>query len=108
MRKFKFDSLSNIKLEMEPLTESPEGLLLGGFVGLAGTYDAPVPNNGCNNNGCTTDRINNGCTNSGCINNGCTNNGCVDDKDAHNNGCTLNGTGTVSGRSLINFTGLLV
>ena len=74
MRKFKFDSLSNIKLEMEPLTESPEGLLLGGFVGLAGTYDAPVPNNGCNNNGCTTDRINNGCTNSGCINNGCTNN----------------------------------
>lgn len=96
MKKIKYNVLSNIKLEMEPLTESPEGLLLGGFVGLAGTYglgttndkcSTVLDNNACSNNKCTTSGKNYVCNNQGCSNNSYTNIDCTGSSDI-NNGCT--------------------
>ena len=54
MKIYNIDILSDIDLEMTPLTEDQEGSLHGGFVGIIGSA----------------------CTNDGCKNVGCTNNEC--------------------------------
>ena len=89
MNYIKIDLLSDIDLEMNPLTEDQEGNLHGGFVGIIGSASPLDTNNGCSNtvcsnnkchntncSGCSLPPINTICTNDGCKNVGCTNNEC--------------------------------
>lgn len=79
MKRQEQNSLSNIELEVTPLSQNAEGKLLGGFIGMQGnTVDAAAndecTNNDCNNSSCANDRCINpsDCSNSG-SNKSCTN-----------------------------------
>ena len=89
MKVYNIDILSDIDLEMTPLTEDQEGNLHGGFVVIIGSASPLDTNNGCSNSSCT----NNGCHNTNCsgcsvpsINTDCTNNGC-ENVGCKNNEC---------------------
>ena len=76
---YQLDILSDIDLEMTPLTDDQEGNLRGGFVGIeggAGTF-ATNSNCPCQNPICANSCVNDSCNNSDCTNNNCGNSGCI-------------------------------
>lgn len=72
------DDLSDIKLDVPPLTVNEEGQLVGGFIGIEGHATDSKSNEMCENDGCVIrNRTNNGCLNTNCQNISCINNGCT-------------------------------
>lgn len=74
-KRFKVNLLSNVELEVTPLTQDAEGKLLGGFVGMQGMRvpaeekNAPCSNSSCSNQGCVNiEYNNNSCKNAPCTN----------------------------------------
>lgn len=72
MKRHGQNALSNIELEVTPLSQNAEGKLLGGFIGMQGAEEAAGTNNPCTNNHCN----NSGCSNGACENSPCDNNNC--------------------------------
>lgn len=90
-------SLSDIVLEMSPLSEDQEGKLRGGFVGLTGLTAAANTDSKCKNSTCT----NNNCRNTKCKNTICDNSNCAND-ECTNNGCENTPvTSTAAGASIL-------
>ncbi len=96
MRIIKQTSLSDIVLEMSPLSEDQEGKLRGGFAGLVGTTAAGNTDTKCKNSICD----NKSCRNTKCDNSNCTNSDCANN-NCDNEGCTNTPTSTNSGNSIL-------
>ena len=78
MKIYNIDILSDIDLEMTPLTEDQEGNLRGGFVGIEGGAGIYYTNDTCENETCP--------------NSPCNNNNCKNTKECPNIGTCANGT----------------
>ncbi len=97
---------------IEPLSETTEGLLVGGFTGVnyfavLAAGDRNCTHGACKNGNCTNPGCAHGnCTNPGCTHDNCTNPGCTN-AECSNPGCpTLPPTPTTTTKALFSGVGL--
>ena len=104
MKIYNIDILSDIDLEMTPLTEDQEGYLHGGFIGIEGGAGIARSNGKCTNDNCP----NTSCGNDSCENKGtCTNSSCSNGV-CKNTSCPDITTSTKSKSIIYNFSGLIL